>query len=82
MQTTIHINLCGRIIQITDDAWKKHLAYIDTLHNYFIIIVSFRSNKNAFLLFIMLQYYLTLKKLNEDLKKCPIKMNIAAIYMN
>ena len=36
MQTTIHINLCGRIIKVADDAWRKYLAYIETLHNYFI----------------------------------------------
>jgi len=36
METAIQINLCGRIIQIMDDAWQKHLAYIETLHNYFI----------------------------------------------
>ena len=36
MKTVIYINHCGRIIQITDDAWKNYKAYIEALHIYFL----------------------------------------------
>ncbi|HRN55280.1 MAG TPA: hypothetical protein PLL71_02445 [Agriterribacter sp.] len=35
MGKIIHVNLCGRIIRIPEDAWKKYLNYIETLYAYF-----------------------------------------------